>query len=377
MTHRERVLAALNHCTPDRVPMDLGSTANTSITVDVYERLKTHLGISSKTVIGVPEMSIAEVDEPILKHFDIDFRGLWTGYGDKWPGIPEGAVYVIDEWGVERCRAPGSPYYDSVRPPMADGLSLKALDTYPWPDPYDPGRLRGITERWKWIKEETDYASVLYIRGGFITMSQNVRGLAGWLEDILLEPELMGELLDRTLYYQSTVAYEALKACNFDVDVVHFGDDLGTQKALMISPNTYREILKPRQAKLFDVVKSNGGAKILYHSCGSNYDLFEDLIEIGMDAYNPVQHRAAKMDREALKREFGNRVTFWGGIDTSEILNHGSVQDVEDEVRRVIDIMGENGGYVLNAVHNIQPDVPVENICALYEAGLKYGLYSL
>ena len=138
----------------------------------------------------------------------------------------------------------------------------------------------------------------------------------------------------------------------------------------MFSPKTYREIIKPRQKKLFGLVKEHTKAKILFHTCGSNYDIIDDLIEIGMDAINPVQTNTKNMQADKLKQEFGDRLTFWGGIDTH------AQSSIEEEVRKVIEVMAPGGGYVLNAIHNIQPDVPAENICAMFDSAMKYGSYN-
>jgi len=208
---------------------------------------------------------------------------------------------------------------------------------------------------------------VLHVMGGFITQSQYLRGLGQWLEDIAAEPELLGEFLDYTLQYQLDLAMDSLAECDFDVDVVHFGDDLGMQNGLMFSPKTYREIIKPRQAKLFGAVKAHSKAKILYHTCGSNYDILDDLIEIGVDALNPVQTNATNMQADKLKKDFGDRLVFWGAIDTH------APTTMEEEVRKVIEVMAPGGGFVLSSIHNIQPDISAENIRAIFESALKYG----
>ena len=377
LTHRQRILKALNHEEPDRVPIDFGSTGNTGITSYSYDNLKKYLGINTETNILLKYMKLVEVEEEILKRFDVDTRGIWTGCDDIWEDIlfPDGSYQ--DEWGVIRYKSPTSHFYEIVKSPFKEGLSSNAIDRFMWPDPNNKGRIMGIKEKVKYLRENTDYAVVLYVMGGFTTLSQSMRGLEGWLEDILLEPELVGELLDRTLAYQMGLTTAALKDANCDVDVVHFGDDLGTQNGLMISPETYRKIIKPRQAKLFENVRNNSNAKILYHSCGSNYEVFNDLIEIGMDAYNPVQHNTWKMDCKTLKEEFGSKVTFWGGIDTNYVLPRGSTDEVAEEVKKRISILAPGGGYVLNSVHNIQPEVPPENICAMFDAARKYGRYPI
>lgn len=371
-TPRERILNALHHLESDRVPIDFGSTFNTGITIDAYERLKKHLKIELPTkVISLP-YSLAQVDEPVLERLNVDTRGVWTVGSDVWEDKHLSSNRFIDEWGVRYFKAPSSLYYDIEDGPFYNEFTMKNLKDYPWPDAHNKGRIRGIKERVKALRANTDYAIVLHVVGGFITQSQDMRGLEKWLADILLQPELLGELLDRTLKFQMDLTIDALEAADGDVDVIHFGDDLGMQNGLMFSPKTYRNVIKPRQAKLFGLAKKNSKAKILFHSCGSNYEIMEDLIEIGVDAFNPVQTNAKNMDAAKLKSEFGDRITFWGGIDTQSILSFGSVDDVKVEVKRKIDLLSPSGGFVLNSVHNIQPDVPPENICAMFDTAIVY-----
>jgi uroporphyrinogen decarboxylase len=150
-------------------------------------------------------------------------------------------------------------------------------------------------------------------------------------------------------------------------------DDLGLQNGLMVSPECYREVIKPRHRKYFDLVHENSPAKVFFHTCGAVGEIIEDLIEIGVEVLHPVQVSATGMDPETLKRRFGRRLAFWGAVDTQHTLPHGSVQDVRAEVSRLIDVLGEGGGYVLGAVHNVQPDVPVDNLVALFEHGRDHG----
>jgi uroporphyrinogen decarboxylase len=161
------------------------------------------------------------------------------------------------------------------------------------------------------------------------------------------------------------------------VDVVFLGDDLGTQLGPQVSPELYRKYIKPQHRRIFDVYHAKSKAKVLLHSCGSVAALIPDLIEIGVDILNPVQVRASGMDPAKLKREYGRDLTFWGGVDTQEVLPRGKVADVWAEVGLRIRQMGSGGGYVLNSVHNVQPDVPPENVVAMFEAARELGRYPL
>jgi uroporphyrinogen decarboxylase len=160
--------------------------------------------------------------------------------------------------------------------------------------------------------------------------------------------------------------------------VVVTSDDLGMSERTLISPALYRALIKPRQKRTFDFFKARTGAKRYYHTDGAIYPLIPDLVEIGVEVFNPVEVRAAGMeDTERLKREFGDRLTFWGAIDTHHVLSHGTPEEVRGEVCRRIRDLGPGGGYVVSPVHNVQPDVPPENVVAMYEAAQELGRYPL
>lgn len=372
MTSRERVLKALNHNQPDIVPFDIGSTGNTSISKVAYERLKMKLGITKETRIFSRDLQLAEMDEEVLDYLGTDTRGVWTGSPKEWRDIELDENSYIDEWGVVRKKSAGSLYYDVVKSPFEDGITLEAIENFKWPDPADRGRIDGIREKAKFYHENTGCAVVLHVRGGFITQVWYLRGFENFLTDLVLQPERIGDLLDRTLDFQIKLAEAALKEAAPYVDVVHVGDDLGVQDGLMFSPKVYREILKPRQAKLFQLLKSYGH-KLMLHTCGSVYEIIEDLIEIGVDALNPIQVSAKFMEPTKLKQQYGDKISFWGGIDTQRVLPYGSIEDVRNEVKKMISILASGGGYILGAVHNVQADVPPENILEMARACKEYG----
>lgn len=373
ITPRQRVLKALDHQVADRVPIDFGSTNNTGITAPAYERLKEYLGVNRETRIYDRMQQLVYVDEEVLQRFSVDTRGLILKGPENTldEELPDNSYR--DEWGIVRRQPQDSPYFDLVYSPFGEEMTSQLLDRHPWPDPKDPGRFRGLKEEAAHWRSHGDYAIVLQLRGGFIGQAQALRGFENWFMDLLLQPELLGELLDRTLDFAMKVASQAVAQVGDNVDILGYGDDIGMQTGPMFSPEVYRQVIKPRQAKFIDHLKTiSGGKKVLYHSCGSIFDLMDDLIEIGVDAYNPVQTTAHKMDLVELKKRFGDRITFWGGVDTHRILNKGSVDEVRRETRRVMDILSPGGGFVLNSVHNIQPDVPPENICAMFDEAVSF-----
>ena len=374
MTHRERLVKALSHEEPDRVPFDLGSSSNTGITVQAYERLKKFLGIDSPTRILDKPFQLADLsqDGELLEKLGIDTRGVFprppVGWEDRV--YPDGSYE--DEWGLRRRMPEGGFYYDIVCGPFWKELTYQALDKFPFPDGKDPSRVRGVKEEILNYHVQ-NYGVVVNVRGGFITQSQLMRGFEGWLTDIILNPEPLCDFMDRALQYQLDLAHSLLRGAGDKVDVVVYGDDVGTQQGLMVSPQIYRKYLKPRQHKLFRAIREETNARIHYHTCGSIYPLVPDFIEIGVDILNPVQVSAKDMDPARLKREFGDKLSFWGGVDTQRVLPQGSPEEVKEEVRRRIKEMGKSGGYILGEVHNIQPDVPPENIVAMFKAGREFS----
>ena len=369
MTHRERVLAALEHKAPDRVPMDLGSTRNSSIVVEGYERLKGHFGLQAENALTSRMMRVVDVDERILQALDIDVRGVFPA---TTPDQILSEDRYRDEWGVERIRPAGSFYYDLRTYPLSGEITLGAIARYPWPDPHAPIRRQGLRERVKQIREQTDCAVVLNLPSAFVHTSQYLRGFEDWFVDFAGDRRLLGALFDAIMEVSMAICKELLEEVGAEVDVLMTADDLGAQQGLMISPEAYREMVKPRHKKYIRLMHDMSPAKVHFHTCGSVVDILSDLVEIGVDALHPVQVSARGMNPVELKKAGGDKLAFWGAIDTQRVLPRGSVAEVRAEVARCIEELGRNGGYILGAVHNIQPEVPTENILAMYSYAREY-----
>ncbi|HUV75663.1 MAG TPA: uroporphyrinogen decarboxylase family protein [Dehalococcoidales bacterium] len=377
LSHRERVIKALSHQEPDRVPFDLGSTANSSIHLLGYQRLKAHFGVEAEDTIIHKMMQTVAVHEPILQALDIDLRYVSYGASDRRPDIPVGEDGYQDEWGLVRRKPPSSLYYDLVKSPLAGSITTQDIVNFPWPDPGDPGYTRGLRQRLLDYRENTDYAIVLRLPSVFVHVTQYLRGFEDWFLDLAADKKLAGALFDAVTEWNTAMAEEMLKVGGDLADVVCTSDDMGFQTGPMVSPELYRELFKPRHKKFFDMVKKNTSAFIHFHCCGSIYKLLDDFIELGVDVIHPVQVAAKDMDSSILAPEFGDRLSFWGGVDTQRVLPRGTTEEVKAEVRRRIRDFAPGGGYILAAVHDIQPDVPVENIIAMYEAGREYGRYPI
>jgi uroporphyrinogen decarboxylase len=369
MTHRDRVVAALSHREPDRIPIDFASTRDSSIVVEGYERLKNHFEVQSDHILTSRMMRVVDVDERILRALDTDTRGVF-------PNTPPDVVLdehrYRDEWGIERVQPDGSFYYDQQCFPLSGDITLTDIAGYPWPDPHDPVRRQGLQDRVREIHEQAGCAAVLNLQSAFVHTSQYLRGFEDWFLDFARDRKVLGTLFDAILEVSMAINRELLEEVGAEVDVLMTSDDLGVQGGLMVSPEAYRDLIKPRHRRYFQLVHDLSPAKVFFHTCGSVVDILDDLVEIGVDVLHPVQVSAAGMDPAYLKQRWGDRLSFWGGIDTQRVLPYGSVDEVRREVERRIEQMAEGGGYILGAVHNIQPDVPVENVLAMFHHARRY-----
>ncbi|MCL4535108.1 MAG: uroporphyrinogen decarboxylase family protein [Bacteroidetes bacterium] len=382
MTHRERVLAALSHQEPDCVPVDLSQAAGDAINAIAYKNLLRYLGMADRPITISNKMAqTAHVDEDVLQRFDVDFRGISVGGPEGWVDKVLPNDSYVDEWGVVRTRPAGGYYYDLTADgsPMAGIDTIAGLDSYPWPDPNDPGRVRGLREKAKKLREETDYAVVLTINSCFFLRCGELRGWENFFSDLAGNIPFTEALMDRYLDVKLGIAARALEEVGDLVDVVVAStDDLGSTNSTIISPRTFRALIKPRMKKTFNFYKERTDAKLILHSDGSVYPFMQDFVEIGVDILNPVQVSAKNMgDTRRLKAEFGDKLTFWGAIDTHRVLPYGTPDDVRAEVRQRIRDLGPGGGYVVCSVHNIQSEVPPENVVAMFDMAREYGQYPL
>lgn len=373
MNHRERSLAALNHQEPDRVPIDLGATRNTGILEAPYRALASYLGlgepVEAEASFGLAKvLGLATPDEAVLQRLGVDFRGIFLGKPDHSPEkmLPDGTHQ--DELGVIRKQPPGSHYFDLVQAPLDREITVTDIINWPWPDPTDPGIVRGLREKALAIRATTDCALALHLQDIVVHSSQYMRGFERWYMDLILEPDLLDALMDALLEIRMEIARRALAEVGDLIDVVSCSDDIADQRGPIMSPKLYQKFIKPRHRRYFDLLRASTSATILYHSCGAVSTLIPDFIDLGIPFINPVQVSAAGMDTARLKCEYGDQIGFWGAVDTMHVLPFGTADKVRAETQRRIRDLGTGGGYVLAAVHNIQPDVPPQNIVAMCEA---------
>jgi uroporphyrinogen decarboxylase len=346
--------------------------------VEGYEKLKQHLGIAGETRILNTAFRVAQLDESVMRRLGSDVYPLKAKPPLRQPPAPAATGLWIDAWGIGRRQVhyAGGYYWELAHHPLAEA-NIEDLERYPWPDPLDPGLTAGLAAEAQALYEGTDYA--IMADGGFKNiweLGYMLRGLEQMLVDLVLNPRFVSTLMDKLLEINLAATGRFLDAVGPYIQVFRAADDLAGQQGPLMSPQTYRSLLKPAYKKYFELVKSKTEAKVFYHSCGNITALLDDLIEVGVDIVNPVQV-SAMGDTAALKARFGKKLAFWGAIDSQHVLPHGSVKDVEAEVRRRVHDLGPGGGFVVAAVHNIQPDVAPENIVALADATRKYGTYPL
>ena len=382
MTSRERVKTALNHQEPDRVPIDLGGF-QTGIHKKAYLELIDYLEVKEEIEMLDPVQQIVKPSETILQKFHVDVRYITAHGPDSFRGGIEknerdGRLWhdLKDEFGVVWSMPDDQKLFmDISHHPLANA-TIKDIANYPFPDGADKSRFTGVRESTMKLRNETDYAISTGIGGVTYETCWYLRGLEQWYYDMLANPEFCEALIEQTLKFWYNYYIGFMEAVGDIVDVVMIGDDLAGQEGPLFSPDFYRSVIKPRQKKLVQHIRSLTKAKIWYHTCGSCKEYIPDLIDIGVDIINPVQTSARNMDPVQLKKQFGNNIVFWGGgIDSQHVLPFATPDRVKKDVHESLKIFKPGGGYVFNNIHNIQSGVPAENIVAMYEAAYEAGFY--
>lgn len=369
MTSRERLWIAVNRGIPDRVPLDLGGSV-TGLTRAFASRLCEFLEIEQELKVIVKPLQLVEPPEEILVRLNIDTRYVRPVLPDQ-EGLEE---EYVDEWGIRRRLSSNGFYYDIVEHPLKEG-TLKEIERFQWPEPRKKELFCGLRERCETLYRCTDYAIVGDpLSPALFEPAWYLRGMDNFLVDLIQNRNYAERLLDTLLEFQLQFFDEFLSQVGDYIQVIMLGDDLGTQKAPLLSPKLYREVIKPRHKKLFSFIKSRTSAKVFLHSCGAIRPFIPDLIDAGVEILNPLQPLAQGMEHRIIKKEYGDKLCFWGGIDIQKAIL-GSVEEVVAEVGQRIGFLGRGGGYILAPAHNIQPDVPPENILALFDCAVEMGRY--
>lgn len=374
MNRRENFFAVVNHQQPEWVPVDLGRHVG-SIHRLSYLKLRDYLGDSSlQNEDKILDRMVQNVipDEKLLQKFNVDFRWLipnWVGVVDTSP------TTYRDMWGIDWDYMLDA--YSVSDSPLQEA-TIADLETFDWPDPHNPDMFAGLREQARYWYEQTDYVVVAdSIKGGILTKAFQIRGYEQMFMDLINNVEFAEALMDKLLSLYQEMWAEYLKEVGPYVQMVYFTDDIGGQNAMLISPDTFRQMLKPRLKALIEHIKSLADVKFMYHTDGTLVDVIEDIIEIGVDVLNPIQTSAMGMDTHVLKQKYGDRLSFHGAIDVQQMLPKSSPAAVKYDVAKRIHDLAPGGGYILSPCHNIGSDVPPENIVAMFEAAQEYGRYPL
>ena len=404
MNSRDRIIAAINHRQPDKVPVDLGSSTVTGISAIAYNNLKRHLSISSPTRVFDVVQQLANVDMEVVDLFGVDALDVnrVTTETDDWYEVnladgskaeypswfrplksPDGSWYTTDADGLILSRMPaGAAFYDQMYFPYEKGYpenfeNLKdSLKKISWVVHSHASNLNATELRDKLIhlKKATDKALVMSGGAKLLELGFFIRRMDNFLMDLMVEQDKLCEMLDILVDMHLSGLEKKCSTIGDIVDVIRFGDDLGMTSGAFMDLETFRKIFKPRYRILCDYVKKHSNMKIFLHSCGSIRQYIPDLIEVGFDILNPVQTNCYDMDPLALKKEFGMDITFWGGgVDTASVLNMGSPEDVRKDVLNRCEIFSKDGGFVFAPIHNILSEVKPQNIIAAYNAVKEFN----
>ncbi len=406
MTPRQRVISAVDHRQPDRVPVDFGGHRSSGIMAVAYRKLRRHLGLAERPprVYDVIQQ-LAVIEEDVLQRFGADTVEMGRGFCTEdrfWKPwrLPDGGDALIPAWldvrgdggdwylhapsgravGVQKA---GSLYFEQIYWPYLDGIPddlgglREAMADVMWAQPCPPGPgldADALAAGARALRRSTGRAIVFLFGGNLLEWGQFLCRNDVFLMLLAAEPRRAHRLLDRLVEIHLERLQEVLPAVGPWVDVVLFGDDLGTQRGPQISPKMYLEFFKPRHAAMWRRAKELAGVKVQLHCCGGVRPLMNDLIEAGLDAINPVQISCAGMEAAGLKRDFGGRLCLWGGgCDTQRVLGGGTPDEVRRHVLGQLEILSPGGGFVFQQVHNIMANVPPENVVAMFDAVSEFN----
>lgn len=364
MTPRERFLKAIHFEEGDRAP------TFTTLTPQVAEKLGQILQLPLELEDSFLSTRISHTQ--ILLHLGNDAVGIGPGRGTNGATRVQEDGTLLDEFGLVYRRV--GLYDEAVKRPLEDAETVEDILRYPLPSALDP-------QRWQKAEEQihkyfSSYAVIGDLEATIFELSWNLVGMEKFLMDLALEKPYVLVLLDRIMEEYALPCGRKMIALG--VDVLWAGDDFGTQKGMLVSPETFRRHFKPRYQYLFQTWKrENPELRIAYHSCGSILPIIPDLFEVGVDILNPIQPQAWGMNLAKLKKEWHGRLVLFGGVDEQEVLPFQSPPKVKEEVKRRILEAGHGGGYIVAPSHNIQPDTPIENILAYFDAIKEFGQYPL
>lgn len=414
MTSRERVLAAINHKQPDKVPIDFGATSSSGISAIAYSNLLKYIKRDDLPVQVYDVLQqLARPHLEIIKLFNADVLDIGSTFSDNssdWKPVqlkngrssfypigfdpvsqPDGSFLTFDDDGkqVLSKMVVGSTGFDQMYFPFENGYpdNFGNLDNemnrvmwlryanIPWNHAKEPDFWIQLRERALYLKESSDKALLINCGCKLFEIGSFLRRMDNFLMDLLCDPYNVEKLLDELMKRHLKTLEKVCTAVGDVVDIIRFGDDFGMTSGPFMDIDTFKAFFKPRQKVLCDYVKKHSKMHTMIHSCGSISDFIPEMIDAGIEIFNPVQTNAYKMNPEFLKKEFGNDCTFWGGgVETNGILNNATPEQVREQVLERLEIFSKGGGFVFNPVHNILSDVPPENIVAMFDAVKEFNL---
>jgi len=365
LSPKERVLQAINFEEPDRVPIFI------TITPQVAEKLSQFLDIPEYTHPDSPLAENRISYTELLVRLGNDIVGIGACSPTDNPTREIEKDILINEWKIKYRKI--GLYAEMLEHPLAHAETVADVENFEMPDPLAKGRFDHAKNMVKKYGEQ--YAICGDTETTILEVSWYLVGMEKFFMDLAMKKDYVFALMDRVMEYSIGVAKELIK---IGADIIWLGDDFGTQQGMMMSPQMWREIFKERMRLVISELKrENPNIKIAYHCCGSYFPIMADLIEIGVDILNALQPTAVNMDLKKIKDTFGSKASLFGGIDTQSVVPFGSLDDIENEVKRVIAAAANGGGYILAGAHNIQPDTSVEKVLKLFEFAKKYGTYPL
>jgi len=375
MNSRERFKKTILIKEPDKVPIDFGQDHHNSIHEKAYINLINYLGIKDDIRIYDYTQRLAKVKDEVLKRFQVDTRYIFANPNEKFKlKIEEDGSYT-DEFGVKRKRC--SYYCENVYSPMAE-FSKSEIIKWKLPDPNEPSRFKCLKEKAKLLYDNTDYALIAGDPGSLFYLATELRGYQKFMEELAMDQNLIEVLIEKVLDWNISFMTNYLKEIGDYIEMVWFGDDWGTQLGPIMSPSIFRKIFKSRYIELVNIIKKFTKAKLCLHSCGSVLWAIQDFIDIGIEVLHPLQSDAKSMNNpELIKKMFGKKITFYSNMPNQTVIPYGSPSEVRNEVIKRLKYLAPGGGYIFSMGHNLQADVPPENIVVAFDTLNEFGYYPI
>ena len=381
----KRVKYALKHKEADRIPFDLGGALVAGINIKSLSNFYSYIGMDTSLEIWDEITQIGKISDDFIDRLKIDIKNvspsppLNKGLAENL-GENGNYYWLIDEFGIKyRMPYDSGHYFDIYESPLSYAQTAKDIENYPWPDPLDPGRFKGIKERAeKVVKIDKKACFLERMSAGMWENAAWMTGYEKFFMDMLVNKKLIHAIMNKFLEIKMKYWERALEEAGENVLIVSTADDLGSKESLLVSLDLYKKMIWPYHKKLFQFIKKKAKTDvyIFFHCDGAIKEAIPLLIEAGIDILNPIQVNCKGMDTGKLKKEFGSSLTFWGGSCDNNILSFGKPDEVKSETKRRIEDLAPGGGFIFAPIHIIQSSVPPQNLEAWWETLQQYGIYN-